>query len=92
MTPAWRARAVPWECTTLQRASSRANGIKFRRPRKVDDSVHMATAKRMKTDGPTAKHIARFLGVSRATVPILIRDGTEVSVRSVRSQQYAGVR
>ena len=52
----------------LKRQSSRANGTKFGRPRKVYDSVHIATAKRMKADGHTAKDIARYLGVSRATL------------------------
>jgi hypothetical protein len=39
-----------------------------RRPRKVDDAEHIATARRMKADGHTAKDIANFLGVSRATL------------------------
>jgi DNA invertase Pin-like site-specific DNA recombinase len=56
------------ERTALKRASSRANGTKFGRPRKVDDSEHIATAKRMKTDGHTGKAIAKYLGVSRATL------------------------
>ena len=63
------------ERTALQRASSRssrananANGTKFGRPRKVDDAEHIATARRMKLDGHTAKDIAKYLGVSRATV------------------------
>jgi hypothetical protein len=43
----------------LKRASSRANGTKFGRPRKVDDAEHIATAKRMKADGHTGKAIAR---------------------------------
>ena len=54
------------ERTALKRATSRANGIKFGRPRKVDDSEHIATARRMKADGHTAKDIAKYLGVSRA--------------------------
>ena len=56
------------ERTALKRASSRANGTKFGRPRKVDDSEHIATAKRMKADGHTGKDIAKYLGVSRATL------------------------
>jgi DNA invertase Pin-like site-specific DNA recombinase len=52
----------------LKRASSRANGTKFGRPRKVDDIEHIATAKRMKADGHTGKDIAKYLGVSRATL------------------------
>jgi DNA invertase Pin-like site-specific DNA recombinase len=61
-------RALTIERTALKRASSRANGTKFGRPRKVDDAEHIATAKRMKVDGHTAKDIAKFLGVSRATL------------------------
>jgi DNA invertase Pin-like site-specific DNA recombinase len=37
-------------------------------PRKVDDAEHIATAKRMKADGHTGKDIAKYLGVSRATL------------------------
>lgn len=51
-----------------QKALSRANGTKFGRPRKVDDPEHIATAKRMKADGHTGKGIAKYLGVSRATL------------------------
>jgi DNA invertase Pin-like site-specific DNA recombinase len=56
------------ERTALKRAASRANGTRFGRPRKVDDTEHIATAKRMRADGHTAKDIAKFLGVSRATL------------------------
>jgi DNA invertase Pin-like site-specific DNA recombinase len=56
------------ERSALKRASSRANGTKFGRPRKVDDAEYIATAKRMKADGHTGKDIAKFLGVSRATL------------------------
>jgi DNA invertase Pin-like site-specific DNA recombinase len=56
------------ERTALKRASSRANGTKFGRPRKVSDAEHIATAKRMKADGHTSKDIARYLRVSRATL------------------------
>jgi DNA invertase Pin-like site-specific DNA recombinase len=56
------------ERTALQRASSRANGTTFGRPRKVANAEHITTANRMKTDGHTAKDIAKYLGVSRATV------------------------
>ncbi len=56
------------ERTALKRAASRTNGTKFGRPRKVDDAEHIATARRMKVDGHTAKDIAKYLGVSRATL------------------------
>jgi DNA invertase Pin-like site-specific DNA recombinase len=61
-------RELTKERTALKRAASRANGIQFGRPRKVDDVDHMATARRMKTDGHTARDIAKYLGVSRATL------------------------
>ena len=56
------------ERTALKRATSRANGTKFGRPKKVDDAEHIATARKMKADGHTGKDIAKFLGVSRATL------------------------
>ena len=56
------------ERTALKRASSRTNGTKFGRPRKVDDAEHITTAKRMKADGHTGKDIAKYLGVRRATL------------------------
>jgi DNA invertase Pin-like site-specific DNA recombinase len=56
------------ERTALKRAASRVNGTKFGGPRKVDDADHIATAKRMKADGHTGKDIAKYLGVSRATL------------------------
>ena len=56
------------ERTALKRAASRANGTKFGRPRKVSDTEHIATARRMKADGHTGKSIAKYLGVSRATL------------------------
>ena len=57
------------ERSALKRASSRANGTKFGRPRKVAaDADHIATAKRMKADGHTGRDIAKYLGVSRATL------------------------
>jgi DNA invertase Pin-like site-specific DNA recombinase len=56
------------ERTALKRQACRANGIKFGRPRKVANAEHISTAKRMKTDGHTARDIAKYLGVSRATL------------------------
>ena len=61
-------RELTIERTALKRATSRANGTKFGRPRKVDHSEHIVTAKRMKADGHTGKAIAKYLGVSRATL------------------------
>jgi DNA invertase Pin-like site-specific DNA recombinase len=61
-------RELVKERTALKRASSRANGTKFGRPRKVANAEHVSTAKRMKNDGHTAKDIAKYLGVSRATL------------------------
>ena len=52
----------------MKRQASRANGTKFGRPRKVAANEHIATAKRMKADGHTGKDIAKYLGVSRATL------------------------
>lgn len=56
------------ERTALKREASRASGTKFGRPRKVADAEHMTTALRMRQDGHTAKDIAKYLGVSRATL------------------------
>lgn len=56
------------ERTALKRASSRASGTRFGRPRKVNDVEHIITARRMKADGHTARDIAKYLGVSRATL------------------------
>jgi DNA invertase Pin-like site-specific DNA recombinase len=66
------------ERTALKRVTSRANGTRFGRPRKVADGEHIATAKRMKADGHTGKDIAKFLGVSRATLYRYL-DETEVA-------------
>lgn len=60
-------RELVKERTALKRATSRANGTKFGRPRKVREIQDLATARRMKQDGHTAKDVARYLGVSRAT-------------------------
>jgi DNA invertase Pin-like site-specific DNA recombinase len=56
------------ERTALKRALSLANGTTFGRRKKVADAGHIETAKRMKTDGHVAKDIAKYLGVSRATL------------------------
>ena len=56
------------ERTTLKRETSRANGTKFGRRRKVNEADHIATAKKMRDDGHTGKDIAKYLGVSRATL------------------------
>jgi DNA invertase Pin-like site-specific DNA recombinase len=61
-------RELTKERTALKRATSRANGTKFGRPRKVQEVQDIATAKRMKEDGHTGKAIAKYLGVSRATL------------------------
>jgi DNA invertase Pin-like site-specific DNA recombinase len=61
-------RELTKERTALKRASSRANGTRFGRPKKVDDSEHISTARRMKDDGHTGKDVAKYLGVSRATL------------------------
>ena len=52
----------------MKRESSRTNGTKFGRPRKVDDTEHITTAKRMKADGHTGRDIAKYLRVSGATL------------------------
>ena len=61
-------RELVKERTALKRAMSLAKGTKFGRRKKVADPSHVATARRMKDDGHTAKGIAKYLGVSRATV------------------------
>jgi DNA invertase Pin-like site-specific DNA recombinase len=53
-------RELVKERTALKRASSRANGVKFGRPRKVREIQDLATAKRMKEDGHTGRDIAKF--------------------------------
>jgi DNA invertase Pin-like site-specific DNA recombinase len=61
-------RELVKERTALKRAISLANGTKFGRRKKVADPSHIATARRMKHDGHSAKDIAKYLGVSRATL------------------------
>ena len=74
------------ERTALKRDSSRANGTKFGRPRKVSDADHIATAMRMKADGHTGKDISKYLGVSRATLYRYINEGRpdQVTPTSIR--------
>jgi DNA invertase Pin-like site-specific DNA recombinase len=67
-------RELVRERSALKRMASRANGTTFGRPRKVHNTEHIATAKRMKADGHTGKDIAKFLGVSRATLYRYISD------------------
>ena len=61
-------RELVKERTALKRAMSLANGTKFGRRKKVADASHIATARRMKDDGHTARDIAKYLGVSRGTL------------------------
>jgi DNA invertase Pin-like site-specific DNA recombinase len=61
-------RELVKERTALKRAMSLANGTKFGRCKKVADQSHIATARRMKADGHTARDVAKYLGVSRATL------------------------
>ena len=61
-------RELVKERTALKRQASRANSTKFGRPKKVKDGDNIATARRMKADGHTARDIAKYFGVSRATL------------------------
>src|SRR5215472_3377757 len=61
-------RELVTERTALKRAMSLANGTKFGRRKKVAHPSHIATARRMKHNGHTARDIAKYLGVSRATL------------------------
>ena len=61
-------RELVKERSALKREASRRNGTKFGRHRKIDDAEHIATAKRMKSDGHAARAVAKYLGVSRATL------------------------
>jgi DNA invertase Pin-like site-specific DNA recombinase len=61
-------RELTKERTALKRQASRANGTAFGRPKIVKDEGHIATARRMKADGHTGRDVAKYLGVSRATL------------------------
>jgi DNA invertase Pin-like site-specific DNA recombinase len=61
-------RELVKERTALKREAARKNGTKFGRHRKVDDIDYIATARRMKSQGHTGKAVAKYLGVSRATL------------------------
>jgi DNA invertase Pin-like site-specific DNA recombinase len=61
-------RELVKERTALKRAMSLANGTKFGRRKKIAEQSHIVTASRMKADGHTARDIAKYLGVSRATL------------------------
>ncbi len=61
-------RELVKERTALKRQASRASGTRFGRPRRVAEPGHIATARRMKSDGHTGRDIAKYLGVSRATL------------------------
>ena len=71
-------RELTKERAALKRATSRANGTRFGRPRKVQEVQDIATAKRMKEDGHTIKDIAKYLGVSRATLYRYLSEFTTV--------------
>ncbi|RUP00863.1 MAG: recombinase family protein [Mycobacterium sp.] len=61
-------RELVKERTALKREMSLAKGTKFGRRRKVIDPSHVATAMRMRDEGHTARDIAKYLDVSRATM------------------------
>src|SRR5271168_1820318 len=61
-------RELVKERTALKRAMSRANGTKFGRRKRGTDPSHVTTAKRMMADGHTGRDVAKYLGVSRATL------------------------
>jgi DNA invertase Pin-like site-specific DNA recombinase len=61
-------RELVKERTALKRSVSLAKGTKFGRRKKVADQSHIATARRMKDDGHSARDVAKYLGVSRATL------------------------
>lgn len=61
-------RELVKERTVLKRQASKANGTRFGRPRRVVNDAHIATARRMLIDGHTGRDVAKYLGVSRATL------------------------
>jgi DNA invertase Pin-like site-specific DNA recombinase len=71
-------RELTKERTALKRATSRANGTRFGRPRKVENSQDIATAKRMKSDGYSVRDMGKYLGVSRATLYRYLDDAAGV--------------
>jgi DNA invertase Pin-like site-specific DNA recombinase len=67
-------RELTKERTALKRQVSRANGTKFGRPKKVSETKHIATAKRMKNDGHTADAFdtaAQTAADALRTIPVL---------------------
>jgi DNA invertase Pin-like site-specific DNA recombinase len=69
-------RELVKERTALKRENAQKNGTRFGRQCKVDDAEHIATARRMKADGHTGKDIAKYLGVSRATLYRVLAEAT----------------
>lgn len=59
-------RELVKERTALKRAMSLANDTKFGRRKKVADSKHVATARRMKDDGHTLRETSRSTWMSAA--------------------------
>ena len=56
------------ERTALKRQVSLANGTKFGRHNKVAGPNHIAALRRMRADCHTARNVAKYLGVSPATL------------------------
>ncbi|KHJ74167.1 recombinase family protein [Rhodococcus sp. Chr-9] len=67
-------RELVKERTALKREAARRNGTRFGRRRKVEDDRMIATARRMKADGHTGRDVAKYLGVSRATLYRLLAE------------------
>jgi Resolvase, N terminal domain len=80
-------RELAKQRTALKRATSRTNGTKFGRPRKVDDSEHIATAKRMRGQRP---HRQRHRQVPRGepgdalSIPCGLTGPTVLAIRPSR--------